>query len=162
MPLFHLARSGLCCPNKKIHHDYWSSHFVLRFKWEVIIFLLITDTNISRNVFIVIFVLNALFTRESQGEGASLKVEGKWGNKLQKWTGEWVARLKVCGRNLQTMTEKGEIFKNYHTKMGLLESKLSKNILVDCTFINSMQTIPLTKFMQNNFKVLPLIYNAGA
>ena len=140
MPLFRLTRSGLFCPNKNLPWLYWSSHFVLRFKWEVLIFFLITDTNISRNIFIVIFELNALFTRESQGEGASLKVEGKWGNKLQKWTGEWVA--SVWG-NLQTMTEKGEIFKNYHTKMGLLESKLSKNILVDCTFINSMQTIPL-------------------
>ena len=39
--------------------------------------------------------------------------------------------------NLQTMTEKGEIFKNDHTKMGLLESKLSKNILVNCTFISN-------------------------
>jgi hypothetical protein len=41
------------------------------------------------------------------------------------------------------MIENGEIFKNYQTKTGLLESKISKNILVDCTFINSMQKIPL-------------------
>jgi hypothetical protein len=61
-------------------------------------------------------------------------------------------KFKSVWGNLQTMTEKGEIFKNDHTKMGLLESKLSKNILVDCTFINSMQTIPLTKFMPNNLK----------
>jgi hypothetical protein len=45
--------------------------------------------------------------------------------------------------NLKAMIEKGEIFKNYQTKTSLLESKISKNILVDCTFINSMQTIPL-------------------
>ena len=45
--------------------------------------------------------------------------------------------------NLQAITENGEIFKNYQTKNGLLESKLSKNILGDCTFINSMQKIPL-------------------
>ena len=45
--------------------------------------------------------------------------------------------------NLQAMTEKGENVKNYQTNKGLLESKLSKNILGDCTFINSMQKIPL-------------------
>jgi hypothetical protein len=45
--------------------------------------------------------------------------------------------------NLKAMIENGEIFKNYQTKTGLLESKISKNILVDCTFINSMQKIPL-------------------
>ena len=45
--------------------------------------------------------------------------------------------------NLQAITENGEIFKNYQTKNGLLESKLSKNILGDCTFMNSMQNNPL-------------------
>jgi hypothetical protein len=45
--------------------------------------------------------------------------------------------------NLQAMTDYGAIFKNYQAKMGFLESKLSKNILVDCTFISSMQKIPL-------------------
>jgi len=41
------------------------------------------------------------------------------------------------------MTEKGENVKNYQTNKGLLESKLSKYILGDCTFINFMQKIPL-------------------
>ena len=45
--------------------------------------------------------------------------------------------------NLQAMTEKGENVKNYQTNKGLLESKLSKYILGDCTFINFMQKIPL-------------------
>ena len=45
--------------------------------------------------------------------------------------------------NLQAMTEKGEICKNYQTKIGLLESKLSKNILGDRIFINFMQKNPL-------------------
>ena len=47
-------------------------------------------------------------------------------------------KFKSVWENLQAMTENGEIFKNYQTKTGLLESKLSKNILVDCTFINSV------------------------
>ena len=51
--------------------------------------------------------------------------------------------LKIVWGNLQAMTDYGAIFKNYQAKMGLLESKLSKNILVDCTFISSMQKIPL-------------------
>ena len=71
------------------------------------------------------------------------KVEGKWGSKLQKWTSKLVASSKVCGGNIQAITEKGEIFKYYQTKTGLLESKLSKNILDDYTFINSMQKIHL-------------------
>ena len=52
-------------------------------------------------------------------------------------------KLKSVWGNLQTMTERSDIFKNYRTKMDLLESKLSKTILFDCTLINSMQKIPL-------------------
>jgi hypothetical protein len=52
-------------------------------------------------------------------------------------------KFKSVWGNLQTMTENGEIFKNYQTKTGLLESKLSKNILVDCTFINSVHKFHL-------------------
>jgi len=68
-------------------------------------------------------------------------------------------KCKSVWGNLKAMTEKGEIFKNYQTKTGLLESKISKNILVDCTFINSMQKIPLKlNLLQTikQFKVLPL------
>ena len=68
-------------------------------------------------------------------------------------------KFKSVWGNLQAMTENGEIFKNYQTKTGLLESKISKNILVDCTIINSMQTIPLKlNLLQTikQFKVLPL------
>jgi hypothetical protein len=52
-------------------------------------------------------------------------------------------KFKSVWGNLQAMTENGEIFKNYQTKTGLLESKLSKNILVDCTFINSVHKFHL-------------------
>jgi hypothetical protein len=43
---------------------------------------------------------------------------------------EETVKVHVWG-NLKAMTEKGEIFKNYQTKTDLLESKISKNILVD-------------------------------
>jgi hypothetical protein len=58
--------------------------------------------------------------------------------------------------NIQAMTEKGEIFKNCQTKTGLLEYKISRNILVDCTFINSMQTIPLKKIAPSGGRRLKL------
>ena len=69
----------------------------------------------------MIFESNTLFTRETYRSGPEIDGGGrklkKWkasdGGKLQEWTGECVASLKVCGGNLQTMTEKGEIFKNY-------------------------------------------------
>jgi hypothetical protein len=69
-------------------------------------------------------------------------------------------KVHVWG-NLKAMTEKGEIFKNYQTKTDHLESKISKNILVDCTFINSMQTIPLQlNVLQTikQFKVLKICF----
>jgi hypothetical protein len=54
------------------------------------------------------------------------------------------------------MTEKGGIFKNWQTQKGLLESKLHKNILVDCVFINSMLKMTLIINYAEQFKVPPL------
>ena len=50
------------------------------------------------------------------------------------------------------MTEKGGIFKNWQTQKGLLESKLHKNILVDCVLINSMLKMTLIINYAEQFK----------
>jgi hypothetical protein len=65
-------------------------------------------------------------------------------------------KFKSVWENLQAMTEKGEIFKNYQTKKGLLESKLSTNILGDCTFIYSMQKNPLKLILCQTFQIATL------
>ena len=74
---------------------------------------------------------------------ASLKIGRQVREQASKVDRRVGVKYKSMWGNLQAMTEKGENVKNYQTNKGLLESKLSKNILGDCTFINSMQKIPL-------------------
>ena len=68
-----------------------------------------------------------------------LKVRGQ-ASELDRRMGD---KLKSVRGNLQTMAEKGGVFKTWQTKQGLFASILPKNILVDCTYINSMLKIPV-------------------
>ena len=80
---------------------------------------------------------------ESVGEDTNLKSGRQVREKASEVDQVVGGKHKIVWGNLQAMTDYGVIFKNYQAKTGLLESKLSKNILVDCTFISSMQKIPL-------------------
>ena len=77
-------------------------------------------------------------------EGASLKSGRQVREQASEVDREVGGKFKSVWGNLKAMTEKGEIKQIYiSNKKGLLELKLSKNILGECTFINYMQKNPL-------------------